>query len=173
MNYRERVGKNINHYRKVNDLTLKEVANRVGITEATMQKYEVGQIKRVDIEMIDKIATAIGTTASKLTGWLNHDEQEEAHLARIEAHKANADSINGLTKNEVNLIKDLRKSKAKYPTLKITGIEFDPKLEELISFFNTLSDEQKDEAIEFLRLFEGAKPEARSSLVNLLKTLGS
>lgn len=111
MNYRERVGKNINHYRKVNDLTLKEVANRVGITEATMQKYETGQIKRVDIEMIDKIANAIGTTASKLTGWLNNEEKEEAHLNRIEVHKANADAIGGLTKTEVAYIKELRKSK--------------------------------------------------------------
>lgn len=112
MNYRERVGKNINHYRKVNDLTLKEVAKRVGITEATMQKYEVGQIKRVDIEMIEKIADAIGTTASKITGWLNQEEKEEAHAARVEVHKANADAIGGLTKNEANIIRELRKNKS-------------------------------------------------------------
>lgn len=48
-----------------------------------------------------------------------------------------------------------------------------PKLEEWIAFFNELSDDQQNEAMEFLRLFVGARPEARSSLVSLLKTLGS
>ena len=153
MNYRERVGKNINHYRKVNDLTLKEVANRVGITEATMQKYEVGQIKRVDIEMIEKIATAIGTTASKLTGWLNRDEEEAAHLARISVHKANADAIGGLTKNEVQLIREHRKKNANTIKIELTP-EIDPEIEEAKALY---------------KLYEKADPKIRAAVDALLK----
>ena len=93
MNYKERVGQNINYYRKVNGKTLKEVAEIIGITEATMQKYEAGKISRVDIEMIEKIARAIETTPSKLTGWLSKEEKEEAHKERIEKRIAKGFSL--------------------------------------------------------------------------------
>ena len=156
MNYRERVGKNINHYRKVNDLTLKEVANRVGITEATMQKYEVGQIKRVDIEMIEKIANAIGTTASKLTGWLNSEEKQEAHAKRVAAHKANLDAIGGLTKSEAVYIKELRKRKANDPTAKLTAIE-------------DITDPDYVEAKALYQLYQNAPQNIRDAIDNLLK----
>jgi transcriptional regulator with XRE-family HTH domain len=76
MEFRERVGQNINHYRKLNGLTLKEIASRVGITEATMQKYEAGQIKRVDIDMIGKIAKALGISPSTLLDWNVQSSQE-------------------------------------------------------------------------------------------------
>lgn len=156
MNYRERVGKNINHYRKVNDLTLKEVAKRVGITEATMQKYEVGQIKRVDIEMIEKIADAIGTTASKITGWLNQDEKEEAHEARVDVHKANADAIGGITKNEAKLIRELRKNKSfSFPKGSIViQEETDPEIEK---------------AKELYKLYQKADPRIQKAVESLLK----
>jgi len=36
-------------------LTLKELADRIGVTEATAQKYESGNIKKVDVEMLKKL----------------------------------------------------------------------------------------------------------------------
>lgn len=84
INYKTRVGNNINKYRRENDITLKELAKRVGITEGTMQKYEAGQIKRVDVEMINKIAQGIGVHPTQLTEWNSEADKEKAHLARIE-----------------------------------------------------------------------------------------
>lgn len=84
VNYRERVAGNIRYYRKVNNLTMKEVAKKVGVTEATMQKYETGGIKTLDIEMLGKIADAIGITIKQLTGYQSGEEEHEAHLERIQ-----------------------------------------------------------------------------------------
>lgn len=50
-------------------ITLKELGEKIGITEATAQKYEAGNIKKIDIEMLKKISDALGTTPEKLTGW--------------------------------------------------------------------------------------------------------
>ena len=69
MEFKQIVGENIRHYRKINGYTLREIAEKVGITEATMQKYEAGKIGRVDVEMIQNIANAIGVTPELLTGW--------------------------------------------------------------------------------------------------------
>lgn len=96
MEFKQIVGENIRHYRKLNGYTMKEIAEKIGITEATMQKYEVGKIGRVDIEMIQKIAGAIGTTPEQLTGWSSQPIQVD-YLA----HK--------ITNDEYTLIEMFRK----------------------------------------------------------------
>ena len=83
MNFRERVGANMRYYRKLNNLTMKEVAAKVGLTEPTIQKYETGGIKSVDIETLEKFATALGVTSKQLTGYMDGAEEHEAHLERI------------------------------------------------------------------------------------------
>ena len=83
MNFKTRVGENIRYYRKAKDMTMKEVATLCNVTEATMQKYETGQIKKFDIEMLLNIAKAIDATPEQLTGWLSEEEKEKAHEKRI------------------------------------------------------------------------------------------
>lgn len=70
------VGLNIRMHRIESNQTLRQVADKVGITEATMQKYEAGNIGRVDIEMLKSIADAIGCTPNDLTGWKSSDKSE-------------------------------------------------------------------------------------------------
>lgn len=69
MTFKDIVGENIRHYRKLKGYTIKEVASKVGITEATMQKYEAGNIRRVDVEMLSDIANALEVDPGLLTGW--------------------------------------------------------------------------------------------------------
>ena len=119
MNYKLKVGNNINHYRKMAGLTLKQVADRVGITEATMQKYEKGLIKRVDIEMLDKIATAINTSVDRLTGWLT-DEEKQKELKERQGDKWNSvyDSLSDENKVLVNsFMTYLHKNDKKFPII--------------------------------------------------------
>nr|DAK18258.1 MAG TPA: Repressor protein CI [Caudoviricetes sp.]DAT90667.1 MAG TPA: Repressor protein CI [Bacteriophage sp.] len=87
----DRVANNIKKYRKEKDMTIKDVAYRVGITEATMQKYEAGNIKKIDIEMLKKIADALCVRPENLTEWdkgeykKQHEENQGeryAHLIR-------------------------------------------------------------------------------------------
>lgn len=65
----ERVGNNIKKYRKEKEMTIKDLADHVGITEATMQKYEAGNIKKIDIEMLKKIADSLEVLPENLTEW--------------------------------------------------------------------------------------------------------
>lgn len=148
MNYRERVGQNINYYRKLNDLTLKQIATSVGITEATMQKYEAGQIKRIDIDMVEKIASAIGVSAAQLTGWLDKEAEALAHENRIKSQLDNAQKI-GITKSEMQLIIKHRKEKASHAD-------------------NEVSDEI-DRALLFYEKYKNAIPQVQSAIEALLK----
>lgn len=72
--FRERVGRNINKYRTQAGLTLKELAEKVGVSEATMQKYEKGNIKTVGVDFISKLANALDVRPEKITGWDNPEE---------------------------------------------------------------------------------------------------
>jgi len=71
-----RVGNNIKKYRKEKDLTLKEIADRVGLTEATVQKYEAGNIKKIDVEMLKKLSDALGVLPENLTEWEKEEYQK-------------------------------------------------------------------------------------------------
>ena len=71
-----RVGNNIKKYRKEKDLTLKELADRVGLTEATVQKYEAGNIKKIDVEMLKKLSDALGVLPENLTEWEKEEYQK-------------------------------------------------------------------------------------------------
>ena len=73
--FKYKVGLNIRMRRTESNQTLREIADKVGITEATMQKYEAGNIRRVDIEMIKSIADAIGCHPNDLTGWKDDSDE--------------------------------------------------------------------------------------------------
>lgn len=71
-----KVGNNIKKYRKEADITLKQLAQKIELTEATIQKYEAGKIKSIDTELLKKIADALNVAPEKLTGW----EYKTIHL---------------------------------------------------------------------------------------------
>lgn len=71
-----RVGSNIKKYRKEKRLTLKELSELVGITEATVQKYEAGNIKKIDVEMLKKLSDALGVLPENLTEWDKEEYQK-------------------------------------------------------------------------------------------------
>lgn len=87
-NFKVQVGNNIKHFRKANHMTLKELAKHVGIAEGTMQKYEAGNITRVDIEMISKIANALNIPPEQLTGWTDDSSTSNTSAMSEETEKA-------------------------------------------------------------------------------------
>lgn len=54
------------------NLTLLEVANKLGVTEATVQRYESGEIKNIKHDMIVKIATILKCSPQYIMGWSNY-----------------------------------------------------------------------------------------------------
>lgn len=55
--------------RKELGLTLAEVAKRVGVSEATAQRWESGNIKNLRHERIVKLAEVLGLSPAELMGW--------------------------------------------------------------------------------------------------------
>lgn len=51
------------------NMTLKELANKLNVKEATMQRYESGEIKNVKHETIVMLADALDVSPSYLMGW--------------------------------------------------------------------------------------------------------
>ncbi len=51
------------------DMTLEEVARRVGVTRATIQKYENGTISNIPPDKVEALAAALDTTPAFLMGW--------------------------------------------------------------------------------------------------------
>jgi len=63
------IGTRIKQKRLEQKLTLLEVANAIGVQEATVQRYESGIIKTLKQDTIAKLANVLNTTPSFLMGW--------------------------------------------------------------------------------------------------------
>lgn len=63
------IGKNIKLLRKSKGLTLLELANRVGLSEGNVQRYESGNIANVSISVLLKFASALNVHPSHILGW--------------------------------------------------------------------------------------------------------
>lgn len=50
-------------------LTLLQIANQLNVTEATVQRYESGEIKNIKYETIIKLSEILHCTPSYLLGW--------------------------------------------------------------------------------------------------------
>lgn len=55
--------------RKELDLTLKEIADRVGVSEGTVQRWESGNIKNLRHERIARLADVLDVSPAYLMGW--------------------------------------------------------------------------------------------------------
>lgn len=63
------IGKRIKERRKSLGLSAEELAAIVGISPATIYRYEKGDIKKVDTNKLTPIAQALETTEAELMGW--------------------------------------------------------------------------------------------------------
>lgn len=50
-------------------LTLQEVGEHLGVSKATVQRYESGEIKNLKLESIEKLATVLKISPAYLMGW--------------------------------------------------------------------------------------------------------
>lgn len=69
---------NLRSRRKELRLTLEDIAQAVGTTRQTIQKYESGRVSNIPPDKIEKIAEALKTTPTYLMGWA---EERDALLA--------------------------------------------------------------------------------------------
>lgn len=98
------LNKRIKERRKNQNKTLLEVAEFIGVKEATMQRYESGEIKTIPYKNIELIAECLDCSPSYLMGW---DEE-----------------IKNYSDDELD--------------------------EQIINVFNRLSEEKKQQALDYL-----------------------
>lgn len=62
------VGKRIKYARTNKNLTLDDIATKIGVAKSTVQRYEAGKIKSLKLPVLDSIAYAIGVNPAWLCG---------------------------------------------------------------------------------------------------------
>ena len=82
------LGKRISEALKRSNTQQKELAERIGITEAVMSRYISGD-REPKPDMLANIATALNTTSDYLLG-IEHDEFDYPRVRRMIARNASA-----------------------------------------------------------------------------------
>ncbi|TYP67394.1 LexA family protein [Paenibacillus methanolicus] len=77
-------GKNIKKYRDLRNYSLQVLAEKVGLTKKTIQRYEQGEIK-IDMNRLKDLATALDVTVNQLTEgayvYLGSDENSSENIS--------------------------------------------------------------------------------------------
>lgn len=77
------IGKRIRDARKDLGITMGELGNLVGLHESTVQRYEVGKIKEIDINIIKSFAKALKVQPEYLLDWDVSDEYTNSILIPV------------------------------------------------------------------------------------------
>lgn len=72
-------GIRIRECRREQGLTLEELAKKVGVTAATINKYETNIVSNLKKPIIEKLAEVLCTSPSYLMGWDNNTYYANAH----------------------------------------------------------------------------------------------
>lgn len=62
------IGNRIKYARSLRDATLDEIAQKVGVTKSTIQRYESGKINTIKIPVVESIAIALNVNPSWIVG---------------------------------------------------------------------------------------------------------
>ncbi|EJE00044.1 helix-turn-helix domain-containing protein [Streptosporangium sandarakinum] len=73
--------KRMKQSREKQGMTLAELGRKIGKTEATVQRYESGNIKNLKNDTIESIATALNVNPAFLMGWIEDVEEQPQHRA--------------------------------------------------------------------------------------------
>lgn len=74
--YLKRIGIKIKQHRLYKDMTMKELGQKIGVSESAISKYESGKIREISINTIKKIANVLSCPAEVLMDW-NTDAPSE------------------------------------------------------------------------------------------------
>ena len=60
---------NIYKYRIANNMTLEEVAKKLGVSKPTIQRYESGVITNIPYKKVEGLSKIFNVSPSELMGW--------------------------------------------------------------------------------------------------------
>lgn len=111
--------------------TLEEVGSVVGVSKATIQRYEKGAITNIPSDKIEKIAKALSTTPAFLMGWEDKSNRLKGVRIPILGRVVAGIPLEAITDIEgYEEITPKMASLGEYFALKIKGHSMEPKLTE-------------------------------------------
>lgn len=111
--------------------TLEEVGSAVGVSKATIQRYEKGAITNIPSDKIEKIAKALSTTPAFLMGWEDKSNRLKGVRIPILGRVVAGIPLEAITDIEgYEEITPKMASLGEYFALKIKGHSMEPKLTE-------------------------------------------
>lgn len=111
--------------------TLEEVGSVVGVSKATIQRYEKGAITNIPSDKIEKIAKALSTTPAFLMGWEDKSNRLKGVRIPILGRVVAGIPLEAITDIEgYEEITPKMASLGEYFALKIKGRSMEPKLME-------------------------------------------
>ena len=102
------INERIKEMRKRKNLTLVEVAEHLGVKEATAQRYESGNIKNIKHDTIWKLAELFDCDPMYLMGW-GGDKPGTYNSSRITDDKKALPYIQDMTEGETMLVEMFRR----------------------------------------------------------------
>lgn len=87
--FQKRVGKNIHNQRISVGMTMKELGQKIGLSESSISKYESGDIRQLNIKTLKKMAEALSCDSDDLVKWEygEHDPDDiDAKAKRLAKH---------------------------------------------------------------------------------------
>lgn len=93
---------NLKQLRTEKDMTLEQVADYIGITRQTMQKYESGVVKNIPSDKIEKIATLFSVEPAYLMGWTDEATEDMAFSPRTMNHANQYEQLDDEGKDAVD-----------------------------------------------------------------------
>ncbi|AMG62776.1 MULTISPECIES: helix-turn-helix domain-containing protein [Staphylococcus] len=79
--------KRMKQSREKQGITLAELGKKIGKTEATVQRYESGNIKNLKNDTIESIANALNVNPAYLMGWIENKSQDnQKQFETLAAH---------------------------------------------------------------------------------------
>lgn len=73
------INENIKRLRLEKGMTLADVGGKIGVRDATIQRYESGEIKTLKYDTVVKLADVFGVSPSELMGWQDEQGAEHPH----------------------------------------------------------------------------------------------
>lgn len=91
------IGNRIKYARNLRDATLDDIAQKIGVTKSTIQRYEAGKITTIKLPVVEAIALALNVNPSWVVGKSDDMELPSQKVLKIMQYY---DQLNDIGKHE-------------------------------------------------------------------------
>lgn len=99
------IGNKIKMLRKRRNMTQEELGDRIGVTKATINKYETGVVVNLRRPTIEKLARALDTSPAYLMGWVDENNGNNISVNGSNNGDIHINSGSELSKEEKELLR--------------------------------------------------------------------